>query len=69
MVTTIGAWIPLGGGSRGCLGGVFGLLEAKLVVIRILQRCKLTKEDKSETLDSILAFTLRPKNPVLANLN
>lgn len=64
------AYIPFGGGARGCLGGRFGMLEAKLVVMRVLQRCQMTKQVQTQNkkLDSILAFTLRSRNPVLVDV-
>lgn len=61
------AYIPLGGGARGCLGGRFGLLEGKVIIARLLQRCHLHSHPTCQPLDSILAFTLRPKHPVLVS--
>lgn len=69
IVGNSNAFIPFGGGSRGCLGGRFGILEAKLVITRVLQRVELKKHSSWKKLDSILAFTLRPKHPVMADAN
>jgi cytochrome P450 len=35
------AWFPFSGGPHQCIGGYFGLMEMKLVIARVLQRCEL----------------------------
>jgi cytochrome P450 len=57
-----------GGGARGCLGGRFGILEAKLILIILLKNVLITKNINCQKLDSILAFTLRPKNLILVDV-
>eukprot|EP01124_Arcella_intermedia_P026106 TRINITY_DN4828_c0_g4_i1.p1 TRINITY_DN4828_c0_g4~~TRINITY_DN4828_c0_g4_i1.p1 ORF type:complete len:721 (-),score=193.71 TRINITY_DN4828_c0_g4_i1:26-1963(-) len=61
-------FIPFGGGARGCLGGRFGILEAKLVIARFLHMSKLQKSPQWKPLDSILAFTLRTQHPIYVTL-
>jgi cytochrome P450 len=34
-------WVPFGGGTRRCLGASFALLEMRVVVARVLERCDL----------------------------
>lgn len=58
------AFIPFGAGKRSCIGGRFGILEARLILFRIFQLCKLEKDASFQYTDSILAFTLRTKYPV-----
>lgn len=58
------AFIPFGAGKRSCIGGRFGILEAKLILFRIFQLCKLQKENTFKPTDSVLAFTLRIKNDI-----
>lgn len=62
------ASIPFGGGSRGCLGGRFGILEAKIILIILLKNLKIKKNEKCQPLDSTLAFTLRTKHPILVDI-
>jgi cytochrome P450 len=38
-------WIPFGGGRRRCLGASFALLEMKIVLRAVLQRCELSPAD------------------------
>ncbi|HMV43534.1 MAG TPA: cytochrome P450 [Leptospiraceae bacterium] len=65
------AFIPFGSGKRSCIGARFGILEAKLILFRLFQIYKIEKGESFQKTDSILAFTLRAKNPiwVLAKAN
>lgn len=38
-------WLPFGGGRRRCLGASFALLEMKIVLRAVLERCELHRED------------------------
>jgi cytochrome P450 len=57
------AWIPFGGGKRGCIGAGFARLEAVLVLARL---CRLYRLDLADTaLPRPRGFvTLRPAGPV-----
>jgi cytochrome P450 len=41
-------WIPFGGGRRRCLGASFALLEMKIVLRAVLERCELSSDGKRE---------------------
>jgi cytochrome P450 len=41
-------WIPFGGGRRRCLGASFALLEMKIVLRAVLERCELSSYGKRE---------------------
>lgn len=56
------AYFPFGGGSRICIGRRFALLEARLVLARLLQRFQF--EPITEELDLAASMTLAPTHPV-----
>ncbi|MCB1193723.1 MAG: cytochrome P450 [Leptospiraceae bacterium] len=58
------AFIPFGVGKRSCIGGRFGILEAKLILFRLFQLCTITKDTSFQPTDSLLAFTLRTKHDI-----
>lgn len=52
-------WLPFGGGPRNCIGAGFGLLEAKVVLARILQQFSLELAEKH--IRPRMAATLEPQ--------
>ncbi|HWF75243.1 MAG TPA: cytochrome P450 [Solirubrobacteraceae bacterium] len=57
-------WVPFGGGTRRCLGASFALMEMRVVLRRILERCDLAAA--AEELDKVQfrAITLAPRHGV-----
>ena len=53
------AYFPFGGGPRRCVGDRFALLEARLVLARLLQSARFETVPET-TLDLSPAITLRP---------
>lgn len=62
------AYFPFGGGPRICIGQHFGLLEAAIVVARLLTRFRVELAAGLE-ISPESSFTLRPDRPVLAALS
>lgn len=60
------AYFPFGGGPRICIGRRFALLEARLVLARLLQQFQF--EPVTEELDLAASMTLAPTHPVTMNL-
>jgi cytochrome P450 len=54
------AYLPFGGGPRVCIGNAFAMMEARLVVLTILQRFKLSLVS-SQPVRAEQLFTIRPK--------
>ena len=54
------AYIPFGGGPRGCIGSQFAMIEAQLIVAAIAQRYRLTVL-RDEKVRPEPLITLRPK--------
>ena len=54
------AYIPFGGGPRGCIGNQFAMIEAQLIVAAIAQRYRLTVL-RDEKIRPEPLITLRPK--------
>lgn len=56
------AYIPFGAGPRICLGNMFALLEARVILATMVQHVDL--ELLSENVELDMKITLRPKNPL-----
>ena len=55
------AYLPFGGGPRVCIGNSFALLEARLILLTVLQRFRLQLA-AGQQVRAQQVFTLRPKN-------
>jgi cytochrome P450 len=57
-------WVPFGGGTRRCLGASFALMEMRIVLRRVLERCAL--RPASPALDEVQfrGITLAPREGV-----
>lgn len=54
------SYIPFGGGPRVCIGNMFAMMEAQLILASIVQRYRLTLKDGYQPVPEPLV-TLRPK--------
>jgi cytochrome P450 len=59
-------WIPFGGGARRCLGASFALMEMRIVLQRVLQRCALRPASRQLDRIELNFITQVPKQGVLA---
>jgi cytochrome P450 family 135 len=57
-------WIPFGGGTRRCLGASFALMEMRVVLRRVLERCVLRAADPTLDDVSFRGITLAPSHGV-----
>jgi cytochrome P450 len=62
------SWLPFGGGSRRCLGASFALMEMRIVLERVLERCVLTAVDADPAQAQFRMITLAPKGGVRVRL-
>jgi cytochrome P450 len=62
------AYIPFGGGPRGCIGNQFAMLEAMLIVAAIAQRFRIELVSGQPIRPEPLT-TLRPAPGIRARLN
>jgi cytochrome P450 len=53
-------WLPFGGGRRRCLGASFALLEMKIVLRAVLERCELTPADSRPEAPRRRSITISP---------
>jgi cytochrome P450 len=53
-------YMPFGGGHRNCIGMTFALVEAKLVIARIIQKWKFTNKDNTQ-VKPYMGATLEPR--------
>jgi cytochrome P450 len=61
-------WVPFGGGTRRCLGASFALMEMRIVLDRVLERCVLEPVDDTPTTAQFRMITLAPKSGVRVRL-
>ena len=61
------AYLPFGGGPRGCVGNQFAMLEAQLIVAAIAQRYRVELVP-GQTVEPEPLITLRPKGGIRATL-
>jgi cytochrome P450 family 135 len=57
-------WLPFGGGSRRCLGASFALMEMRIVLTRVLERCALAAVESDLAQPQFRMITLAPKGGV-----
>jgi cytochrome P450 family 135 len=57
-------WVPFGGGTRRCLGASFALMEMRVVLARVLERCTLSAVDDDRATAQFRMITLAPKGGV-----
>lgn len=58
------AWIPFGTGQRQCIGKDFALVEAQLILARLVQRYTFAAVPSARPTVPVLSMTLRMKNEV-----
>jgi len=61
------AYFPFGGGPRQCIGNMFALMEATLVLATVAQHFRLKMMPDQEVLP-LASITLRPKNGIAMRL-
>jgi cytochrome P450 len=62
-------WVPFGGGTRRCLGASFALMEMRVVLARVLERCPALRAASPEPDEvQFRAITLAPRHGARAVL-
>lgn len=61
------AYFPFGGGPRTCIGKHFALLEMKILLIKIYQKCYFELKS-SENINPFPHFTLRPEKDIILKI-
>jgi cytochrome P450 len=61
------AYLPFGAGPRVCIGNGFAIMEARLVLATLAQRCRLSLEPGQEVLP-IQLVTVRPRDGIKMRL-
>jgi cytochrome P450 len=65
--TSGGAYLPFGAGPRICIGAVFALAEAQIILATMLQRYTLTIEDKRPVMP-VARLTIQPSHAPMFRL-
>jgi cytochrome P450 len=63
------AYFPFGGGQRICIGNMFAMLEAVLLLAAVAQRYRLTLVDPDQPVKPLPVITLRPNGGVAMRLH
>jgi cytochrome P450 len=58
------SWLPFGGGTRRCLGASFAMMELRIALRRILERCHLRPARPRPERAQFRAITLAPRHGV-----
>jgi cytochrome P450 len=63
------AWIPFGAGPRNCIGLRFALMEAKIVLAKIIKKYRIVPCEQTQIPLNVLAFgMLGPKDGVTVKM-
>jgi cytochrome P450 len=61
------SWIPFGAGQRQCIGKDFAMMEATLILTRLMQRYRVVSSDKPAP-KAVFSATLSPKDGIWVKL-